>query len=589
MSYEYNSESRRLDLPNPFKVENHFYFIAAGILVIAAIALLLVSRSALAAQMSFLSFLPLLIGIFLLIKGIDYARRALMQLRFFFGRGEPTGLAGEMNATDTGIGKGADALKETMRHNALVFREPEGALNGLLYSWIPNLIFAPLPIQTIAQRQFYNALAIVMILLSLLVSWVSFSNDHASAWMGLFFYSFSLFIIVKPLKSGAAGQSELGMKGLVGLVLVAIMGPVALPLISSGLPDISAVSLSLQTFVLLVLSLISIVLFFVALIRQMVPPPPTTAACEQQTISMNSHPKQLIDEMDRELQKNWTEQIPNRRYSKVLPEINSGGAGSFFSEVLEESQPMPNSELRNIDFTTANASPRYQWLVRLNIAGVLLTCAGVGFLIAFAVLLNPTAPDVTVISHLTLGAALLVLSNYCFSSGHALWGRFDFTSKLTWVEIQGNYQSAKMDYGNTLTDSIKTNKQIINIETMTLRVWVSELTTVSFGKNSQRWIIGMSGLPDQSSYLAKHLTQFAADQSIIVAPESNVDLQKINNLKAINHLGGSANAAIAESHIQAIALQASAQIERQTTCSQCNSEFAADDKFCGNCGEPCPA
>jgi hypothetical protein len=508
-----------------------------------------------------------------------------MQLRFFFGRGEPTGLAAELSATDNGTGKGADGLKETMRHNALVFREPQGALNGLLYSWIPNLIFAPLPIQTIAQRQFYNALAVSMILLSLLVSWISFSDNHSSAWMGLFFFSFSMFIIIRPLKSGATGQTELGMKGLVGLVLVAIMGPVALPLISSGLPDISVVNLSLQTFILLLLSLVSIGLFFVALVRQMVPPPPTTTSCEQQTISMNSHPKQLIDEMDRELQKNWTEQIPNRRYSKVLPVINNG-SGSFFSEVLEESQPMPNNELRDINFGVANSSPRYQWLVKLNITGVALTFFGVAFLIAFAVLLDPLSPDLKVISYLTFGAALLVLSNYCFSSGHALWGRFDFTSRLTWVEIQGNYQSAKLDYGNMMTDRIKTEKNVINIETMTLRVWVSELETVSFGKNSQRWIIGMRGLPDQSSYLAKHLTQFAGSQSIIVAPESMTDMQKISNLSAINQLGGAAPSA--ESQIQAIALQAATQIQKQISCSSCNGAIEADDKFCGNCGTPTP-
>lgn len=577
MSYEYNSESKRLDLPNPFKIENYFYLMAAAIMFLSAIGLLLISRSAIASHASFLSYLPFIIGVFLLVQAINFTVRAFSQLRFFFGRGEPKSLADEVSE---GKGTGADGLKETLRQNALVFKEPVGALNGLLYSWIPNLIFAPLPIQAIAQRQFYNSLAIIMIFLSLMVSWISIADPHSSAWMGLFFYALTLFIVIKPLNTATAEQSTLGAKGLVGLILIAVMGPVLLPLISANLPDISVINLSLQALLLLVLSFVAITLFFIALTKQLFPPPTTTNACKQESLSMNSHPKQLLDELDRELQKNWTEQVPNRRYSKTLPIINNG-TGNFLSELLEESQPMPSFEQRAIDLNTAFKSPRYQWLVWLNTTGVLLTCAGVITLIIFAVLINPLSPDLSVISYLTLGIALLILSSYCFSSGHALWGRFDFVSKLTCIEMQGNYQSAKLNYGNTLTDRIKTEKNVINIENMTLRVWVSELETVSFGKNSTRWIAGMRGLPDESSYLAKHLTQFAANQSIIVAPESTADLRKIANLAAINQLGGAASSGDIN---KAIALQTIEQVTRQNVCTNCNEVVGSEDKFCGFCG-----
>ena len=75
--------------------------------------------------------------------------------------------------------------------------------------------------------------------------------------------------------------------------------------------------------------------------------------------------------------------------------------------------------------------------------------------------------------------------------------------------MQGSYQSAKLDYGNIMTDRIKTEKNVINIENMTLRVWVSELDSVSFGKKSPRWIVGMRGLSSESAYLAQHIKQFA--------------------------------------------------------------------------------
>lgn len=78
-------------------------------------------------------------------------------------------------------------------------------------------------------------------------------------------------------------------------------------------------------------------------------------------------------------------------------------------------------------------------------------------------------------AYLTLGLAGLTLGGFCLRVGHPLWGRFDFKSQLIWVTMEGNYQAAKIAFGNQFTDRIKTQKQVINIETMTLRVWVAEL------------------------------------------------------------------------------------------------------------------
>lgn len=50
-----------------------------------------------------------------------------------------------------------------MRQRALEFREPSGPLNGLLYSWIHDLIYSPAPIQYLAQRQFQNGLTMTVL------------------------------------------------------------------------------------------------------------------------------------------------------------------------------------------------------------------------------------------------------------------------------------------------------------------------------------------------------------------------------------------------------------------------------------------
>lgn len=585
MSYEYSSVSSRLDFPNPFRIENHFYFVAAGVLILGALALLLLGRSGIASHMSFWSLTPLIVGVYLLLRGIGYGGKALLQLRFFFGRGEPKNLASEILADQDGKGDGAGALKETLRQNALTFQEPKGALNGLLYTWIPELIYAPHPIQIIAQRQFQTGLAIAVTFLSFCIAWIGFSNSASASWMGLFYFAFTAFLLIKPLEHGAGSRADLGVKGIVILVLASILGPVVIPLLGSELPDISWLSLNVQTFLLLLIAIGSVSLFFIALTKQMIAPPPTTMACEQHALSMNSHPKQLFDELDREMQKGWTEQIPNRRYSRVLPIIGNG-AGSFAGEVLEETQPMPREDMRQIDFSSCFSLPRYKWLGWLNVLGVLLIFAGVVSMIAFSALLKPENFEPSVAAFATFGVAMLLVGGFCFKAGHTLWGRFDFVSKLVWIETKGNYQSAKLDYGNQFTDRIKTEKQVINIETMTLRVWVAQLESVSFGKDSQRWLVGMRGLQDQARYFSQHLIAFAGNQSIIVSPTSGADMQKVAALGAINQIGGQ------PVDVRSVIMQACTNTsqsdvqtyQQPTLCKDCGEGVEAGMAFCGNCG-----
>ena len=584
MSYEYSSESRRLDVPNPFKVENIFYMAASTILILSAIALLLMSRAGLTTHATFWSLAPLLVGIFLLLKGLDYGRRSLMQLRFYFGRGEPKSLASEIQLDQFGKGEGADKLKETLRQNALTFLEPQGALNGLLYSWIQELIFAPIPIQAIAQRQFQTAIAILITLISFLIAWIGFSNSASSSWMGLFYFGFTAFLLIRPLEYGATSKANLSIKGLVGLILASIFGPVIIPLFSSSLPDISWLSLNGQAFFLLLAAIVAVGLFFVALTKQMIAPPPTTMACEQQALSMNSHPKQLLDELDREMQKEWTEQIPNRRYSRVLPNIGNG-TGSFAAEILEETQPIPRENLSHIDLASCFSLPRYKWLAWLDGFGLSLTLAGTVSFIFFAVFFKPEILQPGVTAFLTFGLALLIVGSFCFKAGHALWGRFDFVSELIWVEMSGNYQSAKLDYGNQFTDRVKTEKQVINIETMTLRVWITQLETVSFDKNSDRYLVGMRGLPDKAKYLGQHITRFAGNQSIIVAPTSNDDMLKVAALGAINQGGAKADASLPQSIAQAINKATGVQETKNTlSCANCSEPMELNASFCSGCG-----
>ena len=590
MSYEYSSESRSLDFPNPFKVENLFRFAGGLILLVGGFLLLMVSRGNLAQSLSLWSAAPLVIGVLLLVFGIAYIAKVMSQLRFFFGRGEPRSLALDLTA-EAGVGDSASAgLKETMRQNALTFQEPRGALNGLLYTLLPRLIFAPVRLQAMAQRQFHTALAMTVTLLSLLVAWVGFGASRQSGWLGLFYFIFAGFLMLRPLEDGDLAKADLSVRGLVALILVAIFGPVLVPFAANRLPDISWLSLNGQTFFLLCAALCAVMLFFMALTKQLVAPPATTMGCETESLSFNAHPKQVIDELDRELQRNWVEKVPNRRYIKVLP-VLTGASGVFTGEILEETQPFAPSTQPRIDLATCLREPRYQWLSFLNLLGLALMAIAVVALVTFGMSVKSDIMERSIFAYATFGAAMLLVAHFCFKAGHLLWARFDFLSELVWIEMKGNYTSAKFDYGNQFTDHVKTQKDIINIETMTLRVWVAQIESVTFGKGTERSVIGMRGLPDKARYLCTHLSAFAGNQSMIIAPSSTADLQKVAALGAINQFSAKNNdgaaspaALMAKMGAPSSLSAAVAAAGTPRVCPGCATVNESDARYCTNCG-----
>jgi hypothetical protein len=183
------------------------------------------------------------------------------------------------------------------------------------------------------------------------------------------------------------------------------------------------------------------------------------------------------------------------------------------------------------------------------------------------------------------------LGGFCLRVGHSLWGRFDFRSELIWVSMEGNYQAANMDFGNQYTDRVKTNKQVINIETMTLRVWVAEIHTVIFDKISVRSLIDLHGLPNRASELANHLSEFAGEQSLIVSPTAKVDLQKTALIGAMNASGGQIDTtlqtalmgAVTEAQTRAKAAPVPVTTE-PAQCPTCKAPLAPNVRFCAMCG-----
>lgn len=546
MTYEYRSGSQTLELPNPYTVENRIRFAIGGLFVTAGIVLLFIVRHDLLAHAHYFWLLPLLSSMVLLSYGIRVVVLGLMQLRFFFGRERPgsvavnmaplqqKGLHGESMIPEVahnqeGGSNEARALEETIRRGALPFAEPKGPVNGLLYRWYRGLIYAVPPLRQLAEKQFKVLVIVGAVLLSFAVSWVLASGAGVLQVLAIFYFLIAVADVLMPLK-WVPKRSETSKLLPIGLILLAILGPVFLML--WHVPEIRGLHPVPATLSLLLLAGGAAALFFIALHAQLGEPPPASSSVHQVALSMNCHPAQLSEELARTLQKNWKEQIPNRHYLNKQPKINTAqqGSGEFVAEVLEETQPFPVKTKPPQSFAECMADSERRPVLMLQLYGsALLTLSAIG-LATVAWWYTPARLDLYssgFVNDLAYIIVAFVVGRYCFNGAHILFGRFNFESLVYWVESRGTYQVASANYGNVLSDRIHTKKSIINIETATLRVWMVELQTVVFGKDNTRFIRAMAGRADEAQALAEALVAFAGNQSVVVAPTSARDMEKM--------------------------------------------------------------
>lgn len=596
MSYEYSSDQAKLDFPNPYRVENMLWAARATILLVCAIALLFLARKHLAAQAISSFIVPVALGVVLLILSAWNFVRFAQQLRVFFGRGQPTGLAPELDAEQVGITDTAKSLMQTVRQGTLEFAIPNGALNGVLYSLVKNLITAPAYVQSVLQNRFSNLVSYGFLLLVMFVAMIFVWGSPIQGWVGAFFLCLVVYLAVKPVSgAGADAKVSFNIAQLVLLTLAAILGPVGLTFVQHKLPDLSWASFGFQAVIILVALAAIEAVFFIAVQKHIDAPPPVSKVDTLGTVSFNSDPNLLMQEIDREMQRNWAHRIPNRRYARVLPEVAlDQRTGNFKGIVLEETQPLAPSTFTKMDWSVVMAYPRFFWLMLIDALGLIFTLAGTVALVIFATQFNPFQEWKPVLGFATLGMSLVAVGGYAFRSAHTLWGRFDFESTLTWVEMEGSFIRSKIDLGNRLQDRVFTVRDVVNVENMTLRVWVTQIRSVVFGHQSHgsatwRIITGMLGQPKESEYLKTLVTEFASAQSIVVAPGSVEDAKRMAGIGAMNQLGASGytKAALPACVLQDILEQATQPVQGMVENAELpgrEKEVRVVAKFCSDCG-----
>lgn len=591
MSYEFNPETQVFEFPNPYKIENLALITSGVLMLVTGIGTMIAVRERIAQGGDGRALAVVVMSIALLIFGIGLLARAFTQLRYFFGRNRPESLAPLIAPDADGDTPRAGWYKETLRQNAITFREPTGALNGLLYSWLPHLIFAPRVIQDSAQTQFYNFLALSATFISFLMCWLVFGHGVASGWIGLAYGAFGFVQIMRPMvkhsapTNGAINDSaRVGTGSLITLVVLAVLGPVILGMTASRLPNLGELSINGVVVVAQLCALAGCAVFGVALKNQLQPAPQVVGAARvTETVTMNAHPNKLVEELDRMLMARWYSNIPNRRYTRRSPDA-SGKQGQFVAEMLEETQPRPRPDRIATSLSHALSTPQFQWQTCLTGIGMICLAAGtVATVLAARHILDGAAAATTI------GFALsqFAVGVFCIRAAHVLWGRFDFTSELIWVDISGSYESAQVHIGNQISGNVQTSKSVINIESMTMRVWVSEIDTVTFGKDSQRQLVGMRGLQGLADDLATSLKGFGETRSMVVAPTSVQDLERAQKIGMVGQLVADPLASAPAVQIGAasgLAAVNAAVATNQAHCPQCGAATEEGARFCGECG-----
>ncbi|MBC8058362.1 MAG: hypothetical protein H7Y61_17445, partial [Rhizobiales bacterium] len=532
MSYDYSSESKLLELPNPYQLQNRLLWLSAAVLLIGGVTALFWARAAMQENTLRLVAGPLIAGLVMIAAGLLCAATSARRMRFFFGRGRPKSLAPDIPVFATGGSKAADAVKELLRQGGITYPEPRGAVEGMLYHWVPKLITSPSEVQFQAQRYVFNLAAIVATLVSFIVSWLLFGNAVTRPWIGLLYFAFGLFVLLKPVVSG--DRAKFSRITLLGLIAAAILAPVAIGLVGNRLPSLSGFETTVQTFVMLIGSLVACGIAVVAILAQVDSAPQTRASALQSRLSMNAPPGSLMDELDRLMQSSWTESIPNRRYARIDPVTQAATpSGSFAGELFEESQPLPAAGTKPPSFAAALGEPRHRALLLLDLYGTVLVIAAVVMSLVFVRQFDVTAPwRDNRFSLIGTSAILAVVAAFCFQAAARLWGRFNFESVLTWVEMVGTYQTSRIGTGNNFSSRMNTENDVIRTESMTLRIWRARIESVVFGKDAERQVTAMFSTEQEALALSAELTAFARGQSVLVAPFSAEDQARIAALNA---------------------------------------------------------
>ena len=201
--------------------------------------------------------------------------------------------------------------------------------------------------------------------------------------------------------------------------------------------------------------------------------------------------------------------------------------------MLEETQPVPTSTMQFATWAEAFQTRYSRFLLLLGAWGV-ATAAACGWAAVHFTAQFPSMTRMEISRAVLMVMALGMVAVLSFRIGHLLWSRMQFKSRLFWIESSGTYQSSQMSVGNQFRGSAVSSSTLTRVQDATLRVWVTDIVSVVFGKDGKRSIIAMAPADGVAKGIASRLIEFAGQQSAIATPTASGDLARAASIGTLD-------------------------------------------------------
>jgi zinc-ribbon domain len=366
--------------------------------------------------------------------------RLLRQRTLRLARGMPTSLAQEVPREASGVGAGAPALMQALLKGELPSVPLEGPYQSLLRR-MGAVTLAPRPLQVyLAARVAHLMLGAGLLLVLALGALLLANKGPALSLLALLLSLLgAAFVARQAVLSAEPPFGAIALGVTLGLALLAcvplfVAAPAlkaAEPVVRLGLPAAAALAL--------LSGLLFEVLGLLAARAQLPRSTPPRLSREDLALDFGADPRNLVQEIDRELYRRWAEGVPNRRYAWLTPFVDRAAQdGELGAKLLEESQPlMPSVPVQKKKKASSGLPPGAPLLKALAACGLLWALAG-GLLwlwLAYSKLKDPAAawwPG-------AMGLACLAGAGYALRIGHLLWSRIEVQSTMTWIEFKGHF------------------------------------------------------------------------------------------------------------------------------------------------------
>ncbi len=451
MAYRWSLEGPAFEFPTPYGTENRFLVLRGYALI--AFALLIVGvvtfantdgdpKPALALQTlpEAASVVPHLLGAMLLtaLGALDLlqaaARRTLL-----LAPGQPASLVPDVAREASGSSTGAANLQHLLDAGAVQPADADVRPGDARLGPGAGLAAAPDSLQVYV-RQRLARLALSGGLAGLLLLAV-LGLDQAPARALAAGVLLGACILVQTLHVLQPHKPAWTPWQLTALLLLALVAAGALAAFADLVPRAAAftrLGLPLAAAVLLGSALLVESLALRAARAQLHTPWLAAIPAAEASVDFEADPEQLLREVDLELHRQWSEGVPNRRYTWQPPQLARGAQqGAYAAAVLEESQPLVPHEGQDAAPAQPQSAARMRPLLALDVLGLGWSLAGavLWLWLAWAHMRDANASWLPAAA----GLACLVAGGYAVRLGHLLWSRVEVQSIITWLDFQGSY------------------------------------------------------------------------------------------------------------------------------------------------------